>query len=531
MSRNNVLFYMRPIGDAAKAVLKDPENAYLLDRASPDPRFAIGHFQSKSGSRTTLVTIGRNGDIVLRGNSYSREQCSFGVDPNTHVIMFYDDSSAGTSSVLGPDSMAIRPQQPRKVVVQPDLNTMIGMGGVNRDLITFQLDWPFKSPATMKRIEQRDVKSLAQNPKFARTNSDNAVTAAPTMPQTRIHTSLPNRPMIRWAKIDGIGAGAFGEVNRAVDVDSGRLIAVKIIKIRRNQNQEAFFRLLKREVEAIGRIEHPFVVDYVCYQASIESVEAQVVMGLMEGSLHSLLYDKEASPDRLNATANTMLVHMLQALDCVASMGIVHRDVKPENILYTYSLNREIVFKLGDFGLCNHSAQAQSTAGTFIYMAPEILSAAQGQTPQADIWSLFMVLVWVYDFQGFRNANGAEFTVQTLLRLAQDATAQGHKLEQLKEMARPDPVKRASAAQMMLKLSLFSNEPRAILCSHGKDPRRIPAIPVDVPPANPRRSSGQPQALGRSSGQALGRSQGVGSMSGDVKMTGASLNYSSSRVA
>lgn len=46
------------------------------------------------------------------------------------------------------------------------------------------------------------------------------------------------------------------KVNRAVDVDSGRLIAVKIVKIRKNQNKEAFFKLLKREVEAIGRIEH-----------------------------------------------------------------------------------------------------------------------------------------------------------------------------------------------------------------------------------------------------------------------------------
>lgn len=49
---------------------------------------------------------------------------------------------------------------------------------------------------------------------------------------------------------------ARSKVNRAVDVDSGKLIAVKIVKIRQNQNKEAFFKLLKREVEAIGRIEH-----------------------------------------------------------------------------------------------------------------------------------------------------------------------------------------------------------------------------------------------------------------------------------
>lgn len=150
------------------------------------------------------------------------------------------------------------------------------MGGERRDLVTFKLDWPFEPPETMALVERRDLKSLALNPRFARTDSDNAETAVPTMPQTRIHSSLPKRPMVRWAKIEELGAGAFGQVRnlllkattfgvrdantrkvfRAVDVDSGRLIAVKVIKIRQKQQKEAFFSLLKREVEAIGRIEH-----------------------------------------------------------------------------------------------------------------------------------------------------------------------------------------------------------------------------------------------------------------------------------
>ncbi|KAJ0122161.1 Protein kinase [Diaporthe amygdali] len=395
--------------------------------------------------------------------------------------MFYDDSRGGTSSVMGPDSTPFRPGHSRKVVVQPNLNSIIGMGGEKRDLITFRIEWLYQPPKTMELVEKRDLKSLLQNPRFARTDSDNAKTVVPTMPQTRIHSTLPKRPMIRWARIKLIGSGAFGQVLRAVDVDTGRLIAVKIVKIRQNQHKEAFFALLKREVEAIGRIEHPFVVDYICSNHSINATEAQVVMGLMKGSLHSLLDAKEVPWHYINETANTMLTHMLQALDCVASMGIVHRDVKPENILYTYSPHNELIFKLGDFGLCNQAALAQSTAGTFLYMAPEILSAAQGQTPKADIWSLFMVLIWMYDFQGFRNANPYKFNVQTLQELVRDATAPEEYLEPLKEMGRPDPEKRASAAQMMLKLGLFSRKPKAILCSHGKDPKRIPPMPVDVP--------------------------------------------------
>lgn len=125
MSRN-ILFYLTPISKQAQDVLKDPENAFLLDRSGPTTRFAIGHFESKAGNRTTLVTIGRLGDIVLRGTGYSRQQCSFQIDLDTHVIMFYDDSRAGTSSVIGPDSMPFRPGHSRKVVVQPGLNSVIG---------------------------------------------------------------------------------------------------------------------------------------------------------------------------------------------------------------------------------------------------------------------------------------------------------------------------------------------------------------------------------------------------------------------
>lgn len=72
------------------------------------------------------MTIGRLGDITLRSTSFSREHCSFEIDPHTHVIMFCDSSKGGTSSVHGPDSMPFRPGQPRKVVVQRDLNTLIG---------------------------------------------------------------------------------------------------------------------------------------------------------------------------------------------------------------------------------------------------------------------------------------------------------------------------------------------------------------------------------------------------------------------
>lgn len=72
------------------------------------------------------MTIGRLGDIVLRSTSFSREQCSFEIDTNTQVVMFRDASRGGTSLVLGDKSKPFRPGQPRKVVVQKNLNEYIG---------------------------------------------------------------------------------------------------------------------------------------------------------------------------------------------------------------------------------------------------------------------------------------------------------------------------------------------------------------------------------------------------------------------
>ncbi|POS68914.1 G2-specific protein kinase nim-1 [Diaporthe helianthi] len=384
--------------------------------------------------------------------------------------MFYDDSSSGTSSALGPDSLPFRlvtsvgllcnEASTLSLELKRVLIFKIAVGGVNCDLITFKLDWRAPPPGTLKMVQQREVTRLPQNPRLERTGPDDRETPLPTMPPTQTHFRLPKRPMIRWAKVDNIGSGAFGRVDRAVDVDSGRLIAVKTIRIRENQDKETFFRYLNREIEAMGRIEH----------------------------------------------------------DCVASMDMVHRDVKPDNILYTHGPNGEIIFKLADFGLCNHSAFAQSQAGTPLYMAPEVCSG-KSQSPKADMWSLLVVMLWIHDFKRFRTAHFKTFTVQQQQQLAQDATSPGQQLEFLKEMARVQPEKRASAAQMMRKLGLFDKNPRAILITYGGNPYMIPDMPRDddLLPVPPRPQ--QPR------GWSPGYPAKVGPSASDVEMTGMTRTY------
>lgn len=177
-------------------------------------------------------------------------------------------------------------------------------------------------------------------------------------------------------------------------------------------------------------------------------------MGLKDGTLKDLLLDPHLAqvPDRDERVAKLVIRHMLQALDFLSVHGIVHRDVKPENILYTRTsgVNEdECLFQLGDFGLSNRQSVAKSVAGTEIYMAPEVKRGAK-QTSKADVWSLFVTVLWVLNanFRQLEETNSIIY--EQVLVDVQAATMD--QLQKIREMARVNPEARASAAQIHLRL-------------------------------------------------------------------------------
>jgi hypothetical protein len=178
------LFSLRPYNDdkqRAKGVVEDVRNGHLVS-AHPEAGFVLDvgfNIRSKS-SAATLATLGRGDtNIHISGGSIARTQCSFEIDEQTGIVMLYDRSHGQTTQVFGDFATPFEPGRARKVVVQKGLNTIIGMGGVGQNLVMF------------------GAQSLR----------------------------------IRYAKIPPqLGAGTYGAVYRAVDVDSGKLIAVKIMK-------------------------------------------------------------------------------------------------------------------------------------------------------------------------------------------------------------------------------------------------------------------------------------------------------------
>lgn len=169
-------------------------------------------------------------------------------------------------------------------------------------------------------------------------------------------------------------------------------------------------------------------------------------MGLKEGNLESLV-ERGVCPV---AVANSVFPQMLQALDCIAWNGIVHRDVKPENILYISQPDDQYQFQLGDFGLCNRTVDAATFAGSKLYMPPEMLHGGV-QTHKVDVWSFFVTIVWTLDAGEFRQRSTRFKTIAEVHQAVQSAAFNVDSVSKIREMAIVNPEERASAAQMLVK--------------------------------------------------------------------------------
>ncbi len=177
-----------------------------------------------------------------------------------------------------------------------------------------------------------------------------------------------------------IGGGQFADVFLAFDTVVKRDFAIKVSRAR-----ERDVKGLVAEAQVLAALEHPNIVRF--YSADVIDGRLVIVMEFVEGrSLRSLL-DEEGRLSVPRALA--IIYQVLDALEFAHSKGILHRDVKPENILVAQGDR----VKLTDFGLAalvNPARLSASMAGTPLYMAPEAWKGKH--TPQTDIWAAAAVL-------------------------------------------------------------------------------------------------------------------------------------------
>jgi eukaryotic-like serine/threonine-protein kinase len=182
-----------------------------------------------------------------------------------------------------------------------------------------------------------------------------------------------------------IGSGGFGTVYEAWDGRLERSVAVKAIESGGPRGS----RRVLREAQAAARLNHPGIV--TLYELGEEDGNALMVTELVDGSTLAQLNRDRALSDR---EIGEVGADLCEALDHAHCRSVVHRDIKPQNVLVTEE--GEPRAKLMDFGVARLTDAAALTApgdvvGTLAYMAPE---QAEGREagPESDVYSLGLML-------------------------------------------------------------------------------------------------------------------------------------------
>ncbi|WP_245678212.1 serine/threonine-protein kinase [Chondromyces crocatus] len=242
--------------------------------------------------------------------------------------------------------------------------------------------------ATVAR-ERTDVQSTATHP-----TDTTAAPAALTPPVVLGAYAAGDVLAQRYRLVDQIGHGGMGAVWRARSISLELDVALKLIR-REAEVQHAAERLLK-EARAAARVAHPSAVRVHDFGVTLAG-DPFLVMELLQGSsLSQRLSELGTFP---STEAVQIVLPVAGALLAAHREGVVHRDVKPANIMLIEQ-GASIVPKLIDFGVAGVSAAIWATRltthgmmlGSPVYMAPEQIRGGTDPDERTDVWGLCTVL-------------------------------------------------------------------------------------------------------------------------------------------
>lgn len=227
-----------------------------------------------------------------------------------------------------------------------------------------------------------------------------------------------SRMSIRWQQGRFIGAGSFGSVYTAVNIDTGGVMAVKEIRMQDASSMKQALKAIRDEMTVLEMLRHPNIVQY--YGVEVHRDRVFLFMEYCQGGSLARLLEYGRIEDE--TVIQVYAMQMLEGLAYLHQMGIVHRDVKPENIL----LDHMGIIKFVDFGAAKviakrgqtrqvigsmddplsdagssssastsrrssaTSTRLNSMIGTPMYMSPEVITGKCRRHLQSalDIWSL-----------------------------------------------------------------------------------------------------------------------------------------------
>jgi serine/threonine protein kinase len=192
----------------------------------------------------------------------------------------------------------------------------------------------------------------------------------------------------RYQIIEELGQGSMGVVYKANDPQIDRIVALKVLRQDRMTSDD-FVRRFMKEAQAIGRLSHPNIV--TIYDVGQDNNSIYIAMEFLEGSPLNEIIDSGLMPCEQVVTLG---IQVADALHYASRKGIIHRDIKPTNIII--SLDGQA--KLTDFGIARienpldqQQTQIGEILGTPAYMSPE---QAKGQNvdKSTDLFSLGIIL-------------------------------------------------------------------------------------------------------------------------------------------
>jgi len=189
-----------------------------------------------------------------------------------------------------------------------------------------------------------------------------------------------------YSVVGKLGAGAMATVFKAKQLSLDRTVAIKVLP-RRFSNNADFIRRFYAEGRAAAALNHPNIVQ--AFDVGQAGEFHYFVMEYVEGStVHDLVAERKRLDEQ---TAIEIIMQVAEALEHAHERGLIHRDVKPKNIMLTKSG----VAKLADMGLARAvtdveaaEAEAGKAFGTPYYISPEQIRGEKEITPAADIYSL-----------------------------------------------------------------------------------------------------------------------------------------------